>query len=48
MNVANLAFRENLLVGVKGLRRIHTAVVMGSGRRRVERVAYVQGVGTSC
>jgi len=40
MNVALLAFRENLLIGVKVLQRIHTTMVMGSKRRRcVERVA---------
>jgi hypothetical protein len=40
MKFALLAFRENLLIGVKVLRRIHTTMVMGSKRRRcVERVA---------
>jgi hypothetical protein len=49
INVTTIAFRENLLIGVKGLGRIHTAVVLGSkGRRWVERVACLQGGGTSC
>jgi hypothetical protein len=40
INVALLAFRENLLIGVKVLWRMHTTVVMGSeGRGWVERVA---------
>jgi len=40
MNVALLALRENLLIGVKVLWRIHTTVVMGSKRRKwVECVA---------
>jgi hypothetical protein len=39
MNVALLAFRDNLLIGGKVLRRIHTTMVMGSKRRCVERVA---------
>jgi hypothetical protein len=40
MNVALLAFHENLLIGVKVLRRIHTTMVMGSKTKRcVERVA---------
>jgi len=40
MNIALLAFRENLSIGVKVLWRIHITIVMGLKRRRwVERVA---------
>ena len=34
MSIAFFAFRENLLIGVKFLWRIHTTMVMGSTRRR--------------
>jgi hypothetical protein len=40
MSVALLAFRENLLIGVKVLWRMHITMVMESTRRRwVEHVA---------